>query len=244
MIHPVADQGFGSDPERYERGRPGYPREAVDAILRFASIDETDRILDLAAGTGKLTRLLDRRVVAVEPVPAMRRHLATVVPGVPVVGGVAESLPFADATFGLVTVAQAFHWFDAEAAWPELARVLGPGGTVALIWNARDRSVDWVDRVYRVMDRVEKNAPWRDHDQAQRFDTRGMFTPPVELTFQHQVPMTQERLIDRVTSVSHVAVLSHEDRKDLVEEIRRITAALHGDFAMPYRTDLFLFRRA
>ena len=123
LIHPVAEEGFGSDPERYERGRPGYPPEAVDAIFDFARLSPKDRVLDVAAGTGKLTRALAERnpVVAVEPVDAMQRFLAQTTTGVTVVGAVVEALPFAQSTFPLVTVAQAFHWFDAQAAWKALS---------------------------------------------------------------------------------------------------------------------------
>ncbi len=250
MIHRVAEAGFAADPERYERGRPGYPAAVMETIGRFAALEPHHRILDLAAGTGKLTRLLPRdlRIVAVEPVRAMRQYLARMIAGIDIVGGVAEALPFADQTFRLITVGQAFHWFDAGRAWRQFERVLEADGAVALVWNARDRSIDWVDQIWSIMDRAERDAPWRDHDRAQRFDTGGAFGPPVESVYRHEVGTTVDGMVDRIVSVSHVAVLPLADRLAVADEVRR-TLATHPDTAgrdtltVPYRTDLYLFRR-
>ena len=246
LIHPVAAAGFGADPERYERGRPGYPIDAVAAMLDFAGLSSGTMILDVAAGTGKLTRMLTAHhpVVALDPVGAMREFLARTTSAIGVVGGVAEALPFAPNTFPLVTVAQAFHWFDADLAWKEFARVVPAGGSVAIVWNARDRSVEWVDQVWSIMDRVERHAPWRNHDAATRFDSGGTFSRPVERTYWHSVPVSESSIIDRVTSVSHVAVLDEADRAALVDEIRLVLRGQGAeDLSIRYRTDLFLFRR-
>ena len=114
-------------------------------------------VCDLAAGTGILTRLLEpfgADLIAVEPVASMREQLVSRSPDLPAIAALAESLPFAGASLDALTVAQAFHWFDAERALAEFGRVLRVGGRFALLWNARDRSRDWVNEVWSVMDRV------------------------------------------------------------------------------------------
>lgn len=136
--------------DRYERGRSGYPDEAVAWLTRVLEVDSDSTVVDLAAGTGKLTRLLvpaAGRVVAVEPVTAMRGELARVVRGARVVAGTAEAIPLADSSAHALTVAQAFHWFDPARALPEMHRVLCPGGHVGLVWNRADTSVPWVARL-------------------------------------------------------------------------------------------------
>jgi ubiquinone/menaquinone biosynthesis C-methylase UbiE len=211
---------------------------------------------DVAAGTGKFTRLLieavpDRSLVAVEPVAGMRSVLADALPGVPPVGALAEALPFADGSLDGLTVAQAFHWFDAPVALREVARVLRPGGRLALVWNSRDRSVPWVDRVWDVVDRIEKRAPWRA-DQwratAAAVDETPWFGPLHEATFHHEQDLTPEEVVDRIRSVSHVAVLSPDRQAEVFDEVRAIlrddpATAGRATLALPYRVDGFWTER-
>src|SRR5918997_3642926 len=120
--------------EDYERGRPGYPDQVAD----LAGLPSSATVLDLAAGTGKLTRLLVSRfarVVAVEPDPGMRRLLARRCPESDAMAGTAEQIPLATDSVDAVFVAQAFHWFDNEAALTEIARVLRPHGALVVMWN-------------------------------------------------------------------------------------------------------------
>src|SRR4051812_33168819 len=133
-VHDVARAGF-DDPTDYEIARPSYPPDAVAWIAEHVRIGAGAQALDLAAGTGKLTRLLvpyGADLLAAEPVPGMRAGFPRLVPGVPIVAATAEALPFATASLDAVTVAQAFHWFDFDAATAELARVLRPRGRLAL----------------------------------------------------------------------------------------------------------------
>src|SRR5919205_118513 len=142
---------FGSAAQSYERGRPGYPPEALDWLLPAG----VRRVLDLAAGTGKLTRLLVARgldVVAVEPSAGMRAEFARVLPGVPVLAGAAEDIPLDDANVDAVLVGQAWHWVDPERACPEIARVLTPGGRLGLVWNMRDPRGGWAAELERLLD--------------------------------------------------------------------------------------------
>jgi SAM-dependent methyltransferase len=262
-VHRIAAQGFGSQAEAYDRARPGYPPEVVAWCADELGIRPGRRVLDLAAGTGKLTALLaplGADLVAAEPVAGMRDRLRAMLPGVPAVAAVAEALPFADASVDAVTVAQAFHWFDGPAAMADLARVVRPGGRMAAIWNARDRSEDWVDRVWRVMDRVEKHAPWRDHqdgtagpDGATRWTERSLvtgeaWTPFTETTFGHRQQLGPDDVVERVRSVSHVAVLPGPEQEAVLDEIRSLLAE-HPDtrgrdrLAIPYRVDCLLTER-
>src|SRR5215216_6375260 len=124
--------------EAYERARPGWPAAAIDALVQRLALDERSTVLDLAAGTGKLTRELVPRfatVIAVEPLDGMRAVLERVVPGARAVAGTAEAIPLEDASVDAVVASEAFHWFDPEPAVAEMARVLRPGGGVAALYN-------------------------------------------------------------------------------------------------------------
>ena len=134
---------FGSAAAAYERGRPSYPPEAIDWLLPPGA----RRVLDLGAGTGKLTtRLVERGldVVAVDPIPDMLEVLRASLPETPALEGTAEEIPLEDNSVDAVLVAQAWHWVDPQRAVPEVARVLRPGGRLGLVWNTRDERLGWV----------------------------------------------------------------------------------------------------
>jgi SAM-dependent methyltransferase len=142
---PSRARSFDSLAAEYERGRPGWPPAALDALTSRLGLDAGSTVLDLAAGTGKLTRALAPRfaaVIAVEPLDGMRAVLEQVVPGVRALAGTAESIPLEDASVDAVVVAEAFHWFDPVPAVDEIARVLRPGRGVAVLYNRRDRAHD------------------------------------------------------------------------------------------------------
>jgi SAM-dependent methyltransferase len=256
-VHEVAAVGFGAVAQEYDRARPSYPAEAVAWLATALRIEPGRHVVDLAAGTGKLTAMIVDRgaaLVAVEPVRAMREQLRKRLPAIPLLAATAESLPFADGCLDAVTVAQAFHWFDRQRAMAELARVLRPGGRLGLIWNARDRSVDWVNQVWSVLDQVERQAPWRDHRDgtggpagALRWSEYGLIGQDgwsgfVEATFRHHQPVTHDNVVERMHSVSHVAVLPPAEQTAVLGEIRAILRD-HPDtrdnaiLAIPYRTD-------
>lgn len=259
-VHPIASQGFGAEADTYERSRPSYPVDLVSWLVATLRVGPGTRLVDLAAGTGILTALLAERasVVAVEPVAGMLEILRRKLPAVPVVRGVAEALPFASGSLDAVTVAQAFHWFDPPKALAELRRCLRKGGRFAVVWNARDRSVDWVDAVWSVMDRVEKRAPWRDHDGG----TRGAdawrdealarapgFGEGGTAQFQHVQLLGPEGVVDRIRGVSHVAVLSAKKRDRVLAEVREIVTthpSTRGrtSLAVPYRVDAYWHERS
>ena len=162
------------------RAGPAYPQDAIAWLVEKLGIKAGRQVVDLAAGTGALTALLadgGADIIAVEAVASMRDRLRARLPGVPVLAGAAEALPLADKSVDAVVVASAFQWFDARRAMDEIARVVRPGGCLGLIWNARIRSVEWVDQVWSVIDSVERPAP-RSHPCSN-------WSPWTEATFNH-----------------------------------------------------------
>jgi SAM-dependent methyltransferase len=171
-------------------------------------------------------------------------------PGVDAISGTAEAIPLPDRTVDALTVAQAFHWFDRPAAFAELHRVLRPGGRIALLWNARDRSVPWVDAVWSIMDRVEKRAPWSGNHEWRdpAFFDSPWFRDLHEATFHHVQRLSPADVVERVRSVSHVAVLPPEQREAVLDEVRTLlrddpATAGRGELALPYRVDAFWTER-
>ena len=253
MVHDVAAAGF-NDPADYEAARPSYPPDAVAWFVEHLRIAPGRRVADVAAGTGKLTRLLvptGAELLAVEPVSGMRMTFHRLLPDVAVVAGTAEALPLAAGSFDAMTVAQAWHWFDHERASAEAGRVLRKGGRLGLVWNARDRTEPWVDAVWSIMDRVEKRAPWRDHenwrDSALHAAMPG-FGALHEAEFRHVQRITPEGVVQRVASVSHVAVLSEPEREAVLDEVRDVLAThpavrARETVEIPYRVDCFWAER-
>jgi SAM-dependent methyltransferase len=248
-VHRVADSGFDREAVTYERARPSYPPDCIAWFADHLRLGAGSRALDLAAGTGKLTRLLEPlgvALVAVEPVVGMHAILHATSPAVPVASATAEQLPLRDASFDAITVAQAFHWFDAPVALAEAARVLRPGGRLGLVWNARDRTQSHVDALWSIMDRVEKKAPWRRHEEWREaaFTDTPYFGPMHEATFHHEQVLAVEEVVDRFRSVSHVAVLDDAARDAVLDEVRTVLAT-HPDTAgrdaipIPYRVDAY-----
>jgi SAM-dependent methyltransferase len=260
-IHDRARQGFGraGAVAAYERGRPGYPEEAVAELVRRLRVAPGATVLDLAAGTGKLTRQLlatGADLVAVEPVAAMRERLARALaprpgkaPGGPawvrVVGGTAEAIPLRDGSLDAVTVGQAFHWFDGPRAVAELHRILRPGGRLGLIWNVRDESRPAVAAITAILDRHAGDAPrYRDGRWRAAFDAGDGFTPLAERTFHHLHRLERAAVLDRFASISFIAALPDADRARVLAEIDQVIAAepsLAGQdrIGLPYRTDLY-----
>lgn len=225
---------FTHNADEYAAVRPGYPDAAVDLLLP----DGTRDVLDLAAGTGKLTRRLlelEADVVAVEPVTAMRGQLQAILPDVEVLDGLGEAIPVPDASVEVVTVAQAFHWFDAPAALAEIARVLRPGGRLALLWNERDERTAWVDEMSRIIRWHERTVSRYQHvDWAAIVAAAGRFTPLEERTVRWDQPMTRQLLADRVRSISYIAAMPTAQRERLAADVVALVARRAEPFPLPY----------
>lgn len=234
---------FGQAVGDYDLGRPSYPIEAVDwALQRAGTVVD---VVDVGAGTGKFTASLIAHgltVVAVEPDPEMRARLATNLPSVRSLAGTAEAMPLEDASADLVTFAQSWHWVDVPAASAEVARVLRPGGALALVWNIRDPEVEWVERLGEVM----------GSSTAEQYDSHEpVVAPPLTLEdyaeFLWQNPMTREQLIAMVTSRSYVITMTAPEREKLLVRLAALLDT-HPDLAgrteylMPYRTRVTIAR--
>lgn len=241
-LHP-ATRGFAAA-DRYERGRPDYPAAAVAAIVERLGLRPGRTVLDLAAGTGKLTRLLvpsGANVLAVEPVREMRAELEQRVRGIAVLAGTAERIPLTDAFVDAVTVAQAFHWFDHGAALREIRRVLVPGGGVALIWNARDERDPLQAALSEIIDPLEGETPRRQgHEWKTLLAQSGLFERTERLLFEHVQETDEQGVVDRVTSISFVATASADVRADVERRVRALVAGAKQPIRLPYMTELYL----
>jgi SAM-dependent methyltransferase len=254
-VSPVDERaavGFDRAGADYERGRPGYPEPAVSTMVRELGLEPGRTVVDLAAGTGKLTRLLlasGARVIAVEPVAGMRAELVRNVPQVEILEGTAELMPLPDGTADAVTVAQAFHWFNAAAAAREIHRVLRPQGALAVIWNSWDESVPWVAALQAIVHERAGDAPRQASSAWQReLSASGLFTPLSERAFTHVVPGNLGTVIARVASISYIAALEPDEHRRVLARVRRVlesdpATAGRERIEMPYGTHLVWGRR-
>ena len=246
-VEEVAARGFGSASEAYERGRPSYPTEAVALLVDELDIGPGSLVVDLAAGTGKLTRLLvpsRATLVAVEPVAAMRDLLVGLVPEAAVVAGAAEALPFVESSVDAVVVAQAFHWFRVEEALAEVGRVLRPEGGLALLWNDRDESVPWVAELSTLVRWGERPVPpYEGVDWQAAVAAAGTFEPLVRAGFALGQDLDAATLVDRVLSTSYVAAAPAGEQERVAEGVRCLVAGFPPRFVLPYRTTVYWCRR-
>jgi len=228
----------------YERARPSYPQDAIDWLAAQTGLGPGRTVVDLGAGTGKLTRLLlptGARVVAVEPIPEMRAHID----GAEVLDGTAEAIPLPDASVDVVTVAQAFHWFDHERALPEIHRVLRSNGSLVIVWNMRDLD-DPVQRgVEDLLGPMRREVPgqilgaWREP-----LARSTLFGPATLGAFTYEQQFTTDDLCDRVASTSFVAALPPVDREELLVRVRALTHGIAEPFAFPYKTEVHVIPRS
>ncbi|MFT2751579.1 class I SAM-dependent methyltransferase [Clavibacter sp. Sh2088] len=229
---------FGAVADQYDRVRPGYPDAAVDWMLPAGS----RRVVDLGAGTGKLTRLLAARglaVTAVEPDAGMRRVLAASAPVIEVRAGSGEAIPVGDGEEDAVLVAQAWHWMDAGEAAREVGRVLRPGGRLGIVWNVMDTEVDWVRELDALL---QPDA--RSTGRAVEPGPFPGFGPVEHASFPHAHRLAPEDLVALAGSVSRVLVLPDDERSRLLDDVRTLLAG-HPDTAgrdaldLPYRADAY-----
>ena len=239
MVHRAAATGFARSVEAYERGRPDYPPEAIAYLQRELELRAGRTVVDLAAGSGKLTRqlvALGCEVIAVEPVDEMRAAIGA---GIRTLKGTAEAIPLPDASADALTVAQAFHWFDGPKALAEIARVLRPGGALALVWNRRPvessplhAAISEIINPYRDDAPAHATGAWRDAFAS------GELT---EWTYAWSQRMDADALADRVGSTSFVAALPDEPRAEVLEAVRALAA--DGPVALPYVCEVLVCDR-
>ena len=191
-------------------------------------------VLDLAAGTGKLTRLLvstGAEVIAVEPIEEMRAKIE----GARVLAGTAESIPLGDASVDAVTVAQAFHWFKPDQALAEIHRVLRPGGGFALVWNVRDERDPLQAAASAIMQPLEEDVPRRH-----RRDWSQVIGATETATFDHEQFADEDAFVQRFTSVSFVAAAPAEVRAEVEEKLRALVRDDERPIRLPYVTEVYV----
>jgi SAM-dependent methyltransferase len=233
--------GFGRAAEAYERGRPGYPPDAVAWLTERLGLGPARTVVDLGAGTGKLSRLLvetGSRVVAVEPVEEMRRLLATIA-GVEALAGAAEAIPLADTSADACTIAQAFHWFEPVAALAEIHRVLRPGSGLALLWNRLDEADPLTAAFAALLARYRAHPPV-GYVWPEGYDRTTLFDPPELQTFANVQELDTETIADRLASESSIAVLPEEQRRRALREVRALAP---GTVVLRYVTEVSVSNR-
>lgn len=227
---------FAGVASAYERGRPTYPEDAV----RWLAGDEPRDVVDVGAGTGKLTRgllALGHRVTAIEPLPEMLEVLVANSPGAFASLGNAEVIPLPDASADVITSAQAFHWFDHAVALPEIARVLRPNGRLAVVWNTRDDRDPWVARLSEIIG----NETVEEADIVDVIGASGLYGPVETAEFAFEQRHDRVGLLDLVLSRSYCAKLPPADREPILDVIGKLyddTATAEG-VRIAYVTECF-----
>jgi SAM-dependent methyltransferase len=243
-IDPMAN-AFGEAAADYERARPSYPPEAIDVLRREVGVGPGARVCDLAAGTGKLTRLLvatGADVVAVEPVAGMRSQLSEVLPEIDAVDGTAEAIPFDDDSFDTVTVAQAFHWFKFDEALAEIRRVLRPGGGLAILFNQRDEREPWVKTWNEVIEWHSRRITYYQTTDWTGVLGGGGFTDAGNVEIEWSQPLTRDLLASRVRSVSYIADAPPETQQQYVNNVLALVDGFDETFPLPYVTYVWFAR--
>ncbi|MBP3978290.1 class I SAM-dependent methyltransferase [Microbacterium sp. BLY] len=243
MVDVTRARSFEGIGEEYDRYRPGFPQRAADVIIP----ESVDAALDLGAGTGKFTGLLlgrAARVIAVEPSAPMLAVLARNLPTVDARSGSAESIPAPDGSVDVVSVAQAFHWFDRAAASAEIARVLVPGGTLGLLWNRADPACAWDLACHRV---AHPAVGADDDTSASATDLPG-FVLDLHEEVRWTERITREDYLRRWGTVSSFLVADDAERAAMVASLETVLDGADetrgkAEFDLPHLTDVFRYRR-
>ena len=236
-LHPLAER-FASVADAYERGRPEYPRAAVGALAAELELAPGARVLDLAAGTGKLSRSLVAAgldVVAVEPLAPLREVLAEKIGADRIRDGVAESIPLADGSVDAVTVADAFHWFDQGRALEEIRRVLRPGGGLAVVTTVPDWSgASWAHELGTLVQETRPEHPHFDGPPWQEaVRAAGCWTEPREIRITVNQPADPARIIASLASMSWIAGMDEPERTALLDRMRALVDAGETPAVLP-----------
>src|SRR2546423_9833196 len=254
-IDPRAEKAFGSQAEEYERHRPGWPTEAVRRALECLGLGAESEVIDLAAGTGKLTRELVplvRRVIAVEPSGDMLRTLAAGVPGAETLEGTADRIPLPDSSVDGLFTAEAFHWFATREAVSEIARVVRSGGGLVLLWNMHELTDSpWAGELFAVLGDIGAPAPGQiERHRKERWGDAFEGTPfgPLEnFSVPHELHTDIPGLVAHAFTWSHMRVIEEPKRNELRRELLSAMEQAHPssqDVVIRYRTQVYWARRA
>lgn len=248
-VHPVAAQGFAATVDAYRRSRPSYPPEAVVWLVDALRIVPGSTVVDVGAGTGMFSTLLaatGAAVIAIEPLDSMRAVLVAEMPGIKALAGTAEQMPLDDGAADSAVAAQAFHWFALDQALHEFHRVLRPGGRLGVIWNDLDTSTDWVSQFDRIISVPRVGTP--HPSAAGSAELAPLFGAPHRGRFEHSRIHDRDSLLDRVNSMSFVAVQPEQERAAILDRVARLLdthpqLAGHERFELPYVTKTFWTER-
>jgi ubiquinone/menaquinone biosynthesis C-methylase UbiE len=244
LQHPDS-RSFELVAELYEQARPEYPREAIDWVASRLGLGNGSTIVDLGAGTGKLTRALlttGARVIAVEPGDAMRAELERALPEVEALRGAAEQIPLQDGSVDCIAAGSAFHWFRHDEALPEMHRVLRRDGGLALLWNSRDRDQPIQQEVSGLIAQLVPRVRPRPEHWADAVRKSDLFSAPDEAHFPWVQKLGAEGLVARMSSISFVAAAPAEARAELDARLREAVTRLGGTVDFPYVTDVYVSR--
>lgn len=251
-IHNSAAQGFAAAADVYVQGRPDYPPETLEWLRDDLGLQSGKAALEVGAGTGKFIAVLRQtgaRLLALEPIEAMRERLTAAYGNVEALAGTASSIPLPDGSVDAIICAQAFHWFATDEALAEFKRVLAPGGMLGLVWNVRDLTVPWVVALSEIIAPLEGDTP-RYHTGAWRkvFPAEGFsFVSERCAAYVHR-GRPQDVIINRILSVSFIAAQPEEVRVKIESQLRALIdqtpdLAGHKDVAFPYETRMFTYRK-
>lgn len=242
LQHPES-RSFELVADVYERSRPSYPQEAIDWIAAKLGLGSGTTVLDLGAGTGKLTRALvetGARVIAVEPGDAMRAELERTLPEVEALRGAAEDIPLLDESVDSIAVGQAFHWFRHDEAIPELHRVLRPRGGVALVWYSRDPDSPLFDEIGDLIAPFVPSDRGDEDEWPRPLGESELFGPLEERRFPFVQELDTDTVAERIASVSFVAAAPPDARAELDAAIRRAADRFGGRVPFAYVTRAYV----
>eukprot|EP01112_Ceratiomyxa_fruticulosa_P007847 TRINITY_DN2043_c0_g1_i1.p1 TRINITY_DN2043_c0_g1~~TRINITY_DN2043_c0_g1_i1.p1 ORF type:complete len:285 (+),score=62.28 TRINITY_DN2043_c0_g1_i1:120-974(+) len=277
-VNEVAAEGFGKGANVYEKARPSYPLEIFEFIRKELPLssslfydndapkESSGLVVDLAAGTGKMTRMLYsnakfKNIVAVEPVLEMREVCKKVMDEliakdhfgcrVEVLEGMADKIPLESNSVDVLFVAQAFHWFDTTSALKEMARILKPRGFLFLVWNVMDETQPGFKEFFEVthVEFYDRKTPqyrsgrWKEAFEQLKSEGT-LFSPLSHKIFPNYEKSNKEQLINRGLSTSYISALPEERKQELLKKVNEILdnhSAFKGkqDFFIPYNTDVF-----
>jgi SAM-dependent methyltransferase len=250
-LHPTA-RGYNRVAELYEQARPDYPLQLLDHLDALHPITAKSRVLDLGAGTGKLSKLVAQRpckLTAVEPSAQMLSALSRELPNVNALAGSAEAIPLPDSSVDFVVAGEAFHWFNALLAWQELLRVVAPGGAVFAAWLHRNVA-DWQQRLIEFLQPHVSTIPIADglDNPSLKGFPADDFTAVEPWSIVYEQPYTIGRLRDMYESYSYISVLDEAERQSVLDSIERIVRNALGvtdeaEFPLPLQLQTWSTRR-
>ncbi len=252
-LHPAAQKGFSSAAELYQQVRPDYPQDIVNWLQHQLKLGEKSQVIDLGSGTGKFLPYLQQitsHITAIEPIAEMLAQLQQAYPEIQTLQATSENLPVAANSMDAVICAQSFHWFANLETLQQIHQVLKPSGHLALIWNQRDISVDWVKALADLIEPLEGNTP-RYHSEKWKnvFEQQSLFQLENVQTFQQQHVGTVENVVSkRLLSTSFIAALPEQEQQQLKTLFEQIVFSYTGQYpqdeiAFPYLTHAYDFKK-